>query len=347
MEKANKPVVKATTTNHNFPAVKARENTAAGRTAGNAMAAPASGLFTIRSIRFGLLVSAAYLLLSYVLIGFKTDQLILVGLFNLLYFASFTTRKFVTGFSIFFIFWIIFDYMKAFPNFRYNTVHIASLYNAEKQLFGIRQNGTLITLNEFFALHHTTWLDVFTGFCYLCWVPVPLVFAGILFFKNKQAFFYFSLSFLLVNIIGFIGYYIYPAAPPWYVQQYGFNFNPATPGNTAGLARFDAFFNIHVFAGLYSKSSNVFAAMPSLHAAYLLVVLYYGLRYRVGRVFNIFFTILLAGIWFSAVYNSHHYVLDVLAGVSCAIIGIGVFRWFADGTRAGKAMLNRLIVATS
>jgi len=77
-------------------------------------------------------ISAGYLLLSFFLVGFKTDQLVLIAIFNLLFFLSPITRKFITGFSIFIVYWIIFDYMKAFPNYAYNTVHIADLYNFEK-----------------------------------------------------------------------------------------------------------------------------------------------------------------------------------------------------------------------
>lgn len=307
---------------------------------------PAGSLFTASAIRFAVSVSLGYLLLSYLLIGFKTDQLILIAFFNSLYFASHITRKFITGFSIFIIFWIIFDYMKAFPNFRYNTVHIASLYNAEKGLFGIPFNGTILTPNEYLALHQQLWLDIFTGICYLCWVPVPLVFAAYLFFRNRKQFFYFSLTFLLVNIIGFIGYYVYPAAPPWYIAQHGFAFNAATPGNTAGLGHFDAYFHVHVFAGLYAKSSNVFAAMPSLHAAYMLIVLYYGLKFRMGWL-NVLFALILGGIWFSAVYNSHHYVLDVLAGIGCAIAGIALFQWFVNRTNPGRKMMLHLVTITT
>jgi len=54
-------------------------------------------------------VSIAYLLLSAFLIGFKPEQVFLVGLFNLLYHASAPSRKFITGFSIFIVFWIVFD----------------------------------------------------------------------------------------------------------------------------------------------------------------------------------------------------------------------------------------------
>ncbi|MGI8637345.1 MAG: phosphatase PAP2 family protein [Segetibacter sp.] len=142
------------------------------------------------------------------------------------------------------------------------------------------------------------------------------------------------MTFLLGNFIGFAGYDLYPAAPPWYIQYYGVQFQPHTPGNTAGLQRFDNFFHAGIFHALYAKSSNVFAAMPSLHSAYNLIVLYYAIKNRLGLV-NIFFAVVTIGIWFAAVYSSHHYVLDVLAGIFCAVVGIFIFnkmvvpnRWF-------------------
>ncbi|SKA15196.1 phosphatase PAP2 family protein [Sediminibacterium ginsengisoli] len=282
-------------------------------------------LYTARDFITTGLLSAAYLLVSKLLIGFKQDQVTLVVLFNVCYYLTRTTRKLITGFSIFIVFWIIFDYMKAFPNYLYNTVHIESLYQAEKSWFGINDNGVRVTPNEYWLQHSKTVLDAITGIFYLSWVPVPLAFAAFLFFKNRTMFLHFSLTFLLVNLIGFAIYYIYPAAPPWYVQQHGFIFKAATPGNTAGLEKFDQLFNVSTFRSLYAKSSNVFAAMPSLHSSYPLIVFFYGMKSKLGWI-NIFFATLMIGIWFSAVYTSHHYVLDVLAGISCAVTGIVLFR---------------------
>lgn len=272
---------------------------------------------------FGIVVF--YLLLSFFLIGFKTDQLVLAGIFCVAWFSNAVSRKFITGFSIFIVYWIIFDYMKAFPNYAFQQVNILQLYDAEKSLLGILENGVIKTPNEFLMHHTTTFLDVLCGLFYLCWIPVPLAFAVWLFFKDKKIFLQFSLTFVLVNMIGFIIYYVYPAAPPWYFQKYGAVFNAATPGNSAGLQRFDAYFNAGIFNSIYAKSSNVFAAMPSLHSSYPPVVLYYGLQKKMGWV-NILFAIVMAGIWFAAVYTSHHYVLDVLAGIACAITGIFVFQ---------------------
>ncbi|MBL7712560.1 MAG: inositol phosphorylceramide synthase [Chitinophagaceae bacterium] len=283
-------------------------------------------LLNTRSIITMLLISVAYLLLSRLLVGYKSDQVFLVVLANVLYFASRVTRKLITGFSIFIVYWVIFDYMKAFPNYEYNQVHIGSLYELEKSIFGFSVSGTVLTPNEYWNLYHNSFLDVLSGIFYLTWVPVPMAFAIYLFFKKKDQFIYFCLSFLLVNLIGFVIYYIYPAAPPWYVQQHGFEFIANTPGNTGGLSRFDAFFHTPVFSSIYEKSSNVFAAMPSLHSSYPVLVLYYGLKNRLGRI-NILFAILMLGIWFSAVYTSHHYVLDVIAGLCCALTGIAAFKW--------------------
>lgn len=307
-------------------------------------ATPYTGLFSKKDILLTTSISVGYLLLSKILIGYKVEQLILVLLFNILFYLSHPIRKFITGFSIFIVFWIIFDYMKAFPNYHYNTVHIESLYNAEKQLFGIHFNGVLLTPNEFWLHHTNTFLDIMSGIFYLCWMPVPLFFAGWLFFTNRrEQFMLFSLTFLFVNLIGFIGYYVYPAAPPWYVQQYGFDFIPHTPGNTAGLHRFDDFFHTGIFSALYSKSSNVFAAMPSLHSAYPVIVLYYGLKNKLGPI-NIFFAMVVTGIWFAAIYSSHHYVLDVIAGVGCAALGIFIFqKWIAPQQWFQRIFINRFV----
>jgi hypothetical protein len=294
----------------------------------NAMGSPTKDFLIVS------LVSAAYLLLSALLIGYKTDQLCLVLLFNTMFYLSGTTRRFILGFSVFIIFWILFDSMKAFPNYRFNTVHIESIYRAEQHLF-----GAPFTPNEYWLTHANALLDLLTGLFYLCWMPLPLAFAGYLFYKDKDVFLRFSLTFLLVNLLGFVVYYAYPAAPPWYVQLYGFEFHAHTPGNTAGLGRFDRLVSAPVFASLYAKSSNVFAAMPSLHASYPLIVLYYGIRRRMGPV-NILFATIMAGIWFAAVYSSHHYVLDVLAGITCGLTGIGLFNVLYSKVRGFRGFVQ-------
>lgn len=285
-------------------------------------------------------LSLAYLLFSYFLIGFRPEQLVLVGICNGCYFLSGTTRRLITGFSIFVVFWILYDYMRAFPNYAYRAVDVAQLYSTEKSLFGITYQGKLLTPNEFWLANHRPFLDVLCGIFYLCWVPIPLAFAGYLFFTNRRLFFEFSLTFLLVNLLGFTLYYLHPAAPPWYVQEHGLVFKPLTMGSTAGLARFDKFFGVSIFQGIYAKNANVFAAMPSLHSAYPVIVVFFAVKNKSG-FFNLIFLTIMVGIWFSAVYTSHHYTLDVLAGIATALTGIFILQLLV----ARSAAFNRLLAA--
>ncbi len=303
---------------------------------------PNPSFYQLKDIMIISMMSLFYLILSYFLIGFNSNQVWLVLIFNSLYYASAVTRKFILGFSIFIVYWILFDYMKAFPNYNVSRVHIAELYHLEKHIFGIFSNGVLLTPNEYLRIHSTPAVDIIGGIFYLMWIPVPLAFAAYLFFTKRDLFLRFSFTFVLVNMIGFVIYYLYPAAPPWYVQYHGFAFIAHTHSNPAGLIRFDHLLHVSVFQSIYRQGSNVFAAMPSLHSSYPVIVLYYGIRNRMGAM-NIIFAIVMLGIWFTAVYASHHYVLDVFAGITCAVAGISLFNWLAKDTVL-KSFLEKMLV---
>ena len=263
---------------------------------------------------------------SYFLIGFRIDHLYFLGFLLAMFFATKTTHQFLLGFIFFVLFWLIYDSMKILPNYEVNSVRIEEPYNIEKALFGIETDQGTLTPNEYCYQHNSTFLYVLSGFFYLCWVPVPLIFGIYLFFARKRKLLvYFGAAFLFTNLVGFILYYLYPAAPPWYVELYGFEENFSIPGNTAGLEVFGEFFGIKLFHGMYSKSSNVFAAIPSLHSAYPVVLFYYGLKIK-KPIVNVVFFVILLGIWFAAVYSGHHYIIDVILGAFCAIFAIILFQ---------------------
>ena len=125
------------------------------------------------------LLSAIYLILAYITTGIRNDHLLLVTIVNASFFISDLTRRFITGFSIFVIYWILFDSMKLWPNWSFAEVDILPIYNLEKNWFGIMHEGVLLTPNEYFNLHQTTFLDILSSSFYLCWALVPA--DGILF----------------------------------------------------------------------------------------------------------------------------------------------------------------------
>ncbi len=268
-----------------------------------------------------LALSLIYLIFSWFSIGFRSDQVVLVTVVVLTYSLDGVWRRFLLAFSIFIVYWIIYDAMKLFPNFEFNAVNVEKLYMLEKRLFGIATGNDWITPNEYFLIHHNRFLDSLCAIFYLSWIPLPLLFAFYLFRQNSVIFLRFSLAFFLTNIIGFIIYYLHPAAPPWYVELNGFLLDTSTKSNAAGLLRFDEFTGLTFFRDMYAKGSNVFAAMPSLHAAYPFLGLYYSYTLR-NKFFTLCFAVFTAGIWFSAVYLTHHYILDIIAGFLCALAAI-------------------------
>ena len=160
-----------------------------------------------------LVIMALFLLLTTVFIGLRSEHLLIAALYLILFFAGLPTRKLAVALLPFALFGISYDWMRICPNYEVNPIDVEGLYNLEKSLFGVMDNGVLVTPCEFFAAHHWAMADVFAGIFYLCWVPVPILFGLCLYFKKeRKTYLRFALVFLFVNLIGFAGYYIHPAA---------------------------------------------------------------------------------------------------------------------------------------
>lgn len=271
---------------------------------------------------------AVWLAVTATFVGFRPEHLYIAVFLAFMLLVTGTTRRLVVALMPFIVFGISYDWMNIVHNYEVNPVDIKGINDAERSLFGIISGGVTLTPNEFFALHTSKIMDFLGGFFYLCWVPVPIIYGLWLYFnKQEKTYLHFAIVFLLVNLIGFAGYYIHPAAPPWYVAKYGFDFMLGTPGDVAGLGAFDGMTGLGIFQGLYGRNSNVFAAVPSLHSAYTLVAFIYSLRSRTPMWMRIALAVITLGIWFTAVYTSHHYIIDVLLGIACALLGFIIFEY--------------------
>lgn len=267
-----------------------------------------------------------WLAVTALFIGFRPEHVVMALLIFSLFFLNAVSRRTVIALIPFFLFGISYDWMNIVPNYKVNPVDVAGLYETEKALFGIATQNGIITPNEFFGIHNCKIMDFLAGCFYLCWVPLPIVFGLYLYFSRRTSgYIHFAIVFLLVNLLGFAIYYIHPAAPPWYVALHGFEAIEGTPGDVAGLGRFDDMTGLGIFNALYARNSNVFAAVPSLHSAYTLIAFVYALLCRAPKGWTITLAIVTLGIWFTAVYSSHHYIIDVLLGIATALLGIALF----------------------
>jgi hypothetical protein len=121
--------------------------------------------------------------------------------------------------------------------------------------------------------------------------------------RRHYAFTDFRNSILLANVIGLVGYYLMPTAPP----------------RLLGLGFADEHRD-----GLVNLLGNPYAAMPSLHAADALivgVVLFSVTRRWWVKAVWIAWPV---WVWFAVMATGNHFWLDCIAGIGVALIAMGV-----------------------
>jgi inositol phosphorylceramide synthase catalytic subunit len=285
-------------------------------------------------------IGLAYIALVGILGGLRTDHVI-VGLMGLLDLYNEKSRLFLRQFFPFMATGAIYDSMHYFywPAIQ-GRVHVAGPWQRELSWFGIAGQ----TPNEWFLAHHWPALDLASGFAYLTYVGEYLAVAFFLFFRRRQGLLRrLALAFLVVNVLGFATYFIYPVAPPWYVTQYGFG--PAridVHSSAAAASRFDQLLGTHFFDQIYGRGIDVYGAYPSLHVAYPLLAAWAVFRTRElrwARAPAVGFFLLIC---LSAVYLQHHYVTDVLLGIAYAIGTLALLRQLSSQRSLARASSTQL-----
>ena len=213
--------------------------------------------------------------------------------------------------------------------------HVAGPYELEKRLFGVPSSNGTLTLNEWFGLHLHPVLDFIAGGAYLTFIGVFILLAA--YFTRRIQFDTdpestpshrrwsaraVVWSFLVVNVLGFATWFLYPVAPPWYVDMYGLDTILSDVSmNPARTVRFDALFGTSFFTGMYGAGANPFGAIPSLHISYPVLSIVFAMRLKRLRGFTIVFSSLVG---FAAVYLNHHYLIDVLMGVVYGLVAAAI-----------------------
>ncbi|MEK7706026.1 MAG: phosphatase PAP2 family protein [Myxococcota bacterium] len=268
----------------------------------------------------------AYLLLVVATGHFMVAHAVIVGAALVLIYVP-RLRPWMTLLLPFFLFGVTYDAMRfVVPLAReLIPVQVAGPYRLELALFGVPGTGaTPMLASAFLAQHTHVAIDLVTAFAYLFYFAQTFLVAFWLLWRNRPLLARFGWTYLALNFAGFVTYFLYPAAPPWYVEQYGLG--PVVldaPASAARLADVDAHLGISLFRSFYAQSANVFAAIPSLHAAdpllawlYVRLHLHDGPHARWHWTFGAFWLL----VCFGAIYLGHHYVIDVVLGSAYALV---------------------------
>lgn len=157
--------------------------------------------------------------------------------------------------------------------------------------------------------------DVIAAVPYLVHFPLPFLFAFYLAISEKRrgAFMPFMWCLGWVNFVAVLIQTTFPTAPPWFTDSAVFDkygqLVYESPSE-AGFSRIDAMLHVSIFHALYSTSPLKFGAFPSLHVAVPMVIFlnhpWLGKKFAGAHVILILL---------SAIYITHHYLVDALGGI--------------------------------
>lgn len=158
----------------------------------------------------------------------------------------------------------------------------------------------------------------------LAWLPYGIIHFGAPFVCSMIMFVFgppgtvpvFAKSFGYMNLAGVTIQMLFPCSPPWYENLYGLApANYSIQGSPAGLARLDQLFGIDLYTSKFTASPMVFGAFPSLHSGCgTTEVLFMS---HVFPQFQPLFVTYLLWLWWSTMYLSHHYAVDLVGGSLC------------------------------
>jgi membrane-associated phospholipid phosphatase len=161
-----------------------------------------------------------------------------------------------------------------------------------------------------------TWLlDIVANTFYMTHF-FSVIFVGILLWISRKAHYWtYLLGLTILSYATFLTYVFFPAAPPWWASMHGY-----LGGQPIDLSH-SLLSPDYIFA-----TANPLGAMPSLHTAYPFFLFLYCMYVWGRKTWPVI--ILPVGVALSSIYLGHHYVVDVIAGITYATLVFGlVTRW--------------------
>lgn len=170
------------------------------------------------------------------------------------------------------------------------------------------------------------WYDYMAAYVHPLHFILPLGLAFVFWLRGGGLYWRFVGSYTLLTYAGLVTYILYPMAPPWYAANVLGEIPPVERVLDQVLFAHGVSMPIHFVYENFNP--NPVAAMPSLHAAFPVLVLCVALHlnWRWGWVAAIYPIVMN----FSLVYMGEHYVIDLMAGT---VYGVAAYAavWLMPG----------------
>jgi hypothetical protein len=215
-----------------------------------------------------------------------------------------------------------YEYLHGYADKIAGSVHSTDIIHLEEKLFGYPV--ATVTLQRFLytpGVGH--WYDYASSLIYYAHSFVVLIVAFGLWVYRRDLYLLWARLFVYLSFAGFITYILFPAMPPWMASQQHLIphihkiIDEVMPDGTVGVVS--------------AMTSNLVAAMPSLHAAYPTLGLLFMRRYfRKAAPFYAAYCLM---VYFAIIYLGEHYILDTLAGIGYAVGVFYINEWVSSRKR--------------
>jgi hypothetical protein len=218
-----------------------------------------------------------------------------------------------------------YDYLRGAVSVTAGHAHVGPQIDFDEALFG-GHVPTVWLQQQLWDAGHIQWYDYAVWVVYLTHFFVVWVTAAILWRFARARFRRYAVTTVILTLAAFATYWAYPAQPPWLA------------GESVVMPRVDRIvpmvwdqLGVSTAQSIYENDAfvNTVAAMPSLHAAFpLMLLLFFWSAGRGVRLALGLYTLAMA---FTLVYGGEHFVADIVAGWAMAlgvhaVVGMGVRR---------------------
>jgi hypothetical protein len=253
-------------------------------------------------------------------IWFARDRLLMWIVLGLLAFSVTDIRRWARGVLVewlpFALILWAYDLLRGLADDLWSSAHVLPQLRADEILAGGTAPTVWLQEHLWQGPGALQWYDYATWVVYVSYFLSTYIVAAALWFFAPALFRRYVAVVAALAMMGFATYALFPAAPPWMASQSG-HLEPTTRivgyvWSEIPIAHFNSLFERG------SQYANPVAAVPSLHAAYtLLIVLFLWRSTRWGRGLLALYPVAMA---FALVYTAEHYVVDVLLGWAYTVV---------------------------
>jgi membrane-associated phospholipid phosphatase len=225
-------------------------------------------------------------------------------------------RRFVLDFIPFVALVVLYEECRGLAHTFHASPYYLPQLDAEKWLFGGHVPSNV--LQDWLWKGRLEWYDQVLSSVTRIHFIVPPTLAFALWLRRRALFYRFAASLLVLSYAGALTFYLFPAAPPWAAALHGLIPPLSSPAGVQAAAS-----PLPTDSGpiYHLVDDNPYAAIPSLHAGYSVLIFLFVVTLARGTRFQrwAWLAILYPAVqWFAVVYTGGHYVVDLIIGAAYA-----------------------------